>query len=268
MLTYPHIDPIALELGPLKVHWYGVMYLCAFATAWWLARHRAGHRGSGWSREQVSDLIFYGALGVVLGGRLGYVLFYALDRFLADPFYLVRVWEGGMSFHGGLIGVTVALWLYGRRIGRSLLEVGDVVAPLVPLGLGFGRIGNFINGELWGRPSDLPWAIRLEPGGLAYHPSQLYEAALEGVVLFLVVWLYSSRPRPTGSVAGLFLAGYGVFRFLVEFVRSPDAHIGYLAWGWLTMGQLLSLPMVIAGAGLMAWARRRGSPPPMESTRP
>ncbi|RMD78252.1 MAG: prolipoprotein diacylglyceryl transferase [Gammaproteobacteria bacterium] len=260
MLPYPRIDPIAVRIGPLKVHWYGIMYLVGFATAWWLGRRRAARPGSGWRPEEVGDLVFYGALGVILGGRLGYVLFYNLPQYLEAPWRIFMVWQGGMSFHGGLLGVMVALALYARRTGRPFLAVTDFVAPLVPIGLGAGRLGNFINGELWGRVTDLPWAMVFpdpRAGGLPRHPSQLYEAFLEGLVLFVVLWLYSRRPRPLGAVSGLFLLGYGSFRFLVEFVREPDPQLGFVAFGWMTMGQLLSLPLILGGAALLLWARRR-----------
>ncbi len=258
MLTHPNIDPVALSLGPVKIHWYGIMYLLGFAAFWYLARLRARKPWSPLRPEQVDDLLFYGAMGVIVGGRLGSMLFYNFDTLLADPWSLFRVWEGGMSFHGGMLGVIVAVWLYARKLGRSLLEITDFGAPMVPIGLGAGRIGNFINGELWGKPTDLPWGMVFQSGGpLPRHPSQLYEFLLEGVVLFVVLWLYSARPRPTGAVSALFLVCYGLFRFVVEFVREPDANIGYLAWGWLTMGQLLSLPMILAGAGLYLWAQRQ-----------
>ncbi len=257
MLTYPNFDPIAIHIGPLSIRWYGLMYLLGFAAAWWLGTRRARRPGSGWQSEQVGDLVFYAALGVVLGGRIGYVLFYDLPAFLADPVMIFKVWQGGMSFHGGLIGVLTAMWWYGRKIGKTFFQVTDFVAPLVPIGLGAGRIGNFINGELWGRPTDLPWGMVFPHAGpLPRHPSQLYEALLEGVVLFLILWLYSSRPRPTMAVSGVFLIFYGLFRFLVEFVREPDVQLGYLAWGWLTMGQVLSTPMILAGIGLLWWAYR------------
>ena len=272
MLTYPHIDPIAVAIGPLQVHWYGLMYLLGFAISWGLGRWRASRPGSAWTAEMVDDLIFYCVIGVVAGGRLGYMLFYGYDQILANPLNLFKVWEGGMSFHGGLLGVFVAMWLFGRRLGLTFFQVGDFLAPLVPQGLFFGRIGNFINGELWGHRTDLPWGLRLpceafprqcadQPVGTllspAVHASQLYEAALEGLILFLVLWIFSSRPRPTMAVSGLFLLLYGVFRFLVELVRIPDAHIGYLAFDWLTMGQLLSAPMILAGVLLLALAYRR-----------
>jgi phosphatidylglycerol:prolipoprotein diacylglycerol transferase len=258
-MTYPDIDPVALSLGPLTIHWYGVLYLVAFASAWWLGRYRARQPQSGWQAEQIEDLIFYGGLGVVLGGRIGYVLFYNFGAFLDNPLILVTVWQGGMSFHGGLLGVMFALWLYARKQQRGYFSVLDFVAPLVPLGLGAGRIGNFINGELWGKVSDAPWAMVFPGGGPEpRHPSMLYEFFLEGVVLFLLVWLYSRRPRPTMAVSGLFGACYGLFRILVEFVRMPDAHIGYLAFGWVTKGMLLSLPMVVIGVGMMLYAYRKG----------
>lgn len=260
MLHYPQIDPVALQLGPVAIHWYGLMYLAGFLAGWWLGRVRAARPGSGWRPEEIGDLLFYLAVGVVVGGRLGYVVFYDFSRFLGDPLSLLRVWQGGMSFHGGLLGVLVAMGLYARRTGRPFFAVTDFLAPLVPPGLFAGRIGNFINGELWGGPTDLPWGMVVGGsrwGDVARHPSQLYEALLEGVVLFVILWLYSARPRPTMAVSGLFLMGYGGFRTLVEMVRVPDAHIGYLAFGWLTMGQALSIPMVVAGAILMALAYRR-----------
>lgn len=262
MIAYPNIDPIALDLGPLKIHWYGVMYLVGFAAAWWLGVKRAQQPHSVIKPEQISDLIFYCALGVVLGGRLGYVIFYDLPSYLNTPTAVFKVWQGGMSFHGGLLGVMTAMWLYGRKINRRFFEVADFVAPQVPLGLAAGRIGNFINGELWGRASDLPWAMIFPnpaAGGIARHPSQLYQAALEGIVLFIILWLFSSRPRPTIAVSALFLIGYGFFRFIIEFVREPDAHLQFLAYNWLTMGQLLSLPMMIIGGMMWVWAYRRQS---------
>jgi len=274
MLTYPNFDPVLLSVGPVSIHWYGLMYLVGFLASWLLGRTRAARPGSGWSAEQVDDLIFYGALGVVLGGRLGYVLFYGFENLLADPLSLLRVWEGGMSFHGGLLGVITAMWLFGRRYQLGFFQTTDFVAPLVPLGLGAGRLGNFVNGELWGGPGSVPWAMQVScerfvqlcqdklqlPPGTAFtpplHPSQLYEAGLEGGVLFVLLWFYSAKPRPTMAVSGLFLVGYGLFRFLIELIRMPDAQLGYLAFGWLTMGQLLSLPMLFVGALLMLLAYR------------
>ncbi|HEY5717247.1 MAG TPA: prolipoprotein diacylglyceryl transferase [Motiliproteus sp.] len=262
MLTYPHIDPVALQLGPLKIHWYGLMYLGGFVAAWWLANRRAVAAGSGWRREQVSDLIFYCAMGVVLGGRVGYVLFYNFGRFLEEPLWLFAVWEGGMSFHGGLLGVIAAMLWFGRKTHKRLFVVADFVAPLVPIGLGLGRIGNFIGGELWGRATDLPWGMVFpRADALARHPSQLYQFVLEGVVLFTLVWWFSARPRPAASVSGLFLCAYGCFRFLIEFVREPDSQLGFIAFNWLTMGQLLSLPMVVGGALLVGCAYRQGRVP-------
>lgn len=253
------IDPIAISLGPLQIHWYGLMYLVGFGAAYLLGSLRAKQPGSGWTSEMVSDFIFWGAMGAVLGGRFGYVLFYNFDQFLADPLWLFAVWEGGMSFHGGLLGVLAVLILFGRKHQKSFFEMGDFVAPLVPVGLGAGRLGNFIGGELWGRTTDVSWGVIFPRAGdgLARHPSQLYQLALEGVVLFLAVWFYSSKPRPRAAVSGLFLALYGLFRTLVEFVREPDSHLGFIAFGWLTQGQLLSLPMIVAGLLLMVWAYRR-----------
>ena len=259
MLTYPHIDPVAIELGPLKIHWYGIMYLIGFAAVWWLGTRRA-RRSEEWREEEISDLVFYGVVGTLIGGRLGYMLFYDLSAVFHDPLQIFKVWQGGMSFHGGLIGVIVAQWLFARRYHKTFFQVTDFLAPLVPIGLGAGRIGNFINGELWGRVTDVPWAMVFpdpRAGGLPRHPSQLYEALLEGVVLFLILWFFSRRARPRMVVSGLFLACYGAFRFFIEFYRLPDAQLGYLAFGWLTMGQVLSTPMVLAGAGLMLWGYNR-----------
>jgi phosphatidylglycerol:prolipoprotein diacylglycerol transferase len=255
MIPYPEIDPIALELGPLAIRWYGLMYLVGFVAAWWLGRRRAARPDSPVTAQQVDDLVFYGALGVILGGRIGYALFYGFDQVLRDPLSLFRVWEGGMSFHGGFLGVVAAMALYARRIQSGFFRLTDFIAPLVPIGLGAGRIGNFINGELWGKPTSVPWGFVVD--GVTRHASQLYQAALEGLVLFALLWLYSSRRRPPMAVSGLFLLGYGVFRFAVEFFRLPDAHLGYLAFGWLTMGQVLSLPMILGGVLLLWLAHRR-----------
>jgi phosphatidylglycerol:prolipoprotein diacylglycerol transferase len=223
-----------------------------------LGRRRAQRPASGWTEQQIGDLIFYGALGAVLGGRIGYVLFYDLSAYIAEPLRVFKVWEGGMSFHGGLIGVLVAMTLYSRHINKAFFEVMDFLAPLVPIGLGAGRIGNFINGELWGKVSEVPWAMVFPTGGpLPRHPSQLYEAFLEGLVLFTILWVFSRKPRPRMAVSGLFLLCYGLFRFAVEFVRMPDAQLGYLALGWVTMGQILSTPLIIGGAGLLWWAYRK-----------
>ncbi|MEM7278213.1 MAG: prolipoprotein diacylglyceryl transferase [Pseudomonadota bacterium] len=252
MLTYPEIDPIAITIN---VRWYGLMYLAAFGSAWWLAMRRASQKDALLQPEQVGDLIFYGAMGILLGGRIGYVFFYGLDDWAADWLFPLKIWQGGMSFHGGLLGVIAAIWLSSKQFGKGVWELLDFVAPLIPLGLGFGRIGNFINNELWGKQTDLPWAFSVN--GVGRHPSQLYEALFEGLVLFVILWLFSSRPRPTMAVSGLFLVGYGVFRGAIEFVRLPDADIGYLAFGWLTMGQVLCLPMIIIGLYLLTRAYRR-----------
>ncbi|NVK00064.1 MAG: prolipoprotein diacylglyceryl transferase [Oceanospirillaceae bacterium] len=253
MVWLHEIDPIALGLGPLQIHWYGLMYLLAFGSAWMLGGYRARKMGSGWSEKQLSDLIFYCAIGVILGGRMGYVLFYHFDYFLQDPLWLFAIWEGGMSFHGGLLGVVAVILWFSRREGKTLLQLGDFVAPLVPLGLAAGRIGNFIGGELWGRATDQSWGVIFPRAGdqLARHPSQLYQALVEGVLLFALVWIYSNKPRKPGSVAGLFLVGYGIARSSVEFFREPDAHLGLIGFDLLSMGQLLSLPMVVVGLILL-----------------
>jgi phosphatidylglycerol---prolipoprotein diacylglyceryl transferase len=264
MLQYPGFDPIAFEIGPLfgfgplKVHWYGIMYLIGFAGAWFLARRRAARPGSTWKSNDVDDLIFFCMLGVILGGRIGYVLFYGTGFWAKDPWYPLKITEGGMSFHGGLLGVLTALVLFARLRARRIADVLDFTAPLPGLGIFFGRIGNFINGELWGKPTTLPWGFNVN--GQVLHASQLYEAFLEGLVLFSVVWWFTSRPRPRLAPSGVFLMIYGVSRFLVEFVRVPDAQLGYLAGGWLTMGQVLSLPMVLAGVALLWWAYRARQP--------
>ncbi|MEM7250558.1 MAG: prolipoprotein diacylglyceryl transferase [Pseudomonadota bacterium] len=258
MLEYPDIDKVAVAIGPIKVHWYGIMYLVGFLAGWWLGRHRAERHG--WTKADVDDLVFYVVIGVLLGGRLGYAVFYDFASYLHDPLAIFRIWSGGMSFHGGLIGVLLAVWLFAYRRGKTFFQATDFLAPLCPIGLGAGRIGNFINGELWGKQTDGPWGMVFPfpgAGELARHPSQLYQAFLEGLVLFAILWIYSRKPRPTMAVSGLFLIGYGVFRFLVEFVREPDQHLGYLALGWLTMGQVLTVPMIAAGVVLMVLAARR-----------
>jgi phosphatidylglycerol:prolipoprotein diacylglycerol transferase len=255
MLIYPEIDPIALELGPVKIHWYGLMYVVGFIAGWWLARRRAATPGSTWKPADVDDLIFFAAIGVIAGGRLGWILVYGFDRLLADPLSIIRVWEGGMSFHGGLAGVMIAVAWFARRRRRRVADVFDFTAPLPAIGLFAGRIGNFINGELWGKPTDVPWGFLV--GADVRHATQLYEAALEGIVLFTVIWWFTSKPRPRLAPAGLFLTLYAAFRILVEFLRLPDANIGYLAFGWVTMGQLLSLPVLAAGLAMLTWALRR-----------
>ncbi|KTG16161.1 MULTISPECIES: prolipoprotein diacylglyceryl transferase [unclassified Guyparkeria] len=258
-MDYPAIDPVALQIGPLAIHWYGLMYLFGFAGAWALARLRARRPDWPINPVQVDDLLFYSALGVILGGRIGYMLFYQPGMLIDSPLSLFAIWDGGMSFHGGLLGVLVAMALYARAQGLAFFTVTDFIAPLVPIGLFFGRIGNFINAELWGSPTTLPWGMVFPGAGPEpRHPSMLYEAFLEGLVLFLLLWLFSMKPRPRMAVSGLFLLGYGTFRFAVEFVREPDAHIGYLAGGWVTMGHILSAPMIVAGLALLAWAYRRG----------
>jgi phosphatidylglycerol:prolipoprotein diacylglycerol transferase len=258
MIQYPEISPVIFSVGPLAVRWYGLMYVIGFAAAWYLARKRASSPGSTWKSIDVDDLIFFCALGVIGGGRVGWILFYGFDEELLDPLLIFRIWQGGMSFHGGLLGVIAAVALFARRRGRALGDVSDFTAPLPAIGLFTGRIGNFINGELWGKPTDVPWGFIVD--GQGRHPSQLYEALLEGVVTFAIVWGFSSRPRPRGAIAGLFLLCYGVFRFAVEFVRVPDANRGYLLWGWVTEGQLLSLPMAVVGLWLMLWAYRKNTP--------
>lgn len=245
-ITFPNIDPIIFSIGPVSLRWYGLMYLIGFVAAYWLANKRLDR--TDWTKEQLSDLLFFGFLGVIVGGRFGYVLFYQFDLFLSDPLYLFKIWTGGMSFHGGLLGVILALVWFARKQKTRLLQVGDFVAPLVPIGLGAGRVGNFINAELWGRTTDVPWAVIFPNAGPEpRHPSQLYEFALEGVLLFIILWWYSRVPRPVGAVSGLFLAGYGAFRFIVEYFRQPDAHLENIYGGLLSQGQMLSLPMFLIG---------------------
>jgi phosphatidylglycerol:prolipoprotein diacylglycerol transferase len=258
MIAYPDIDPVAFAIGPIKVHWYGLMYVVGFIAGWWLARRRAAMPGSTWKPADVDDLIFFAAIGVIAGGRLGWILFYGFDTLRADPLAIFRVWQGGMSFHGGLIGVMAAVALFARRRGRRVADVFDFTAPLPAVGLCAGRIGNFINGELWGKPTGLPWGM--EVGGQVLHPSQLYEAALEGVVLFMILWWFTAKPRPRLAPTGLFFTLYAIFRISVEFVRVPDADFGYIAFGWLTMGQLLSLPVLAAGVAMLAVAYTRREP--------
>lgn len=262
MLQYPGFDPIAFQIGPIKVHWYGVMYLIGFAAGWWLARLRAARPESTWKPQDVDDFAFYAMVGVILGGRLGYVLFYVLipgqDFWARDPWYPIKIWEGGMSFHGGLIGALIAIALFAVRRGRNIADVFDFGAPLPGIGIMAGRIGNFINGELWGRTTTVPWGFQVN--GEVRHASQLYEAFLEGLMLFVIMWWYTSKPRPRLAPSGLFLVIYGTARSAVEFVRLPDEHINYLAGGWLTMGHVLSLPMIFIGLVLMAIAYRRREP--------
>lgn len=258
MLVHPQFDPIALQLGPLAIHWYGLMYLAGFLTFLWLGRKRIAILNNPQiNTKLLDDLLFYGVLGVILGGRLGYVLFYKAGYYSAHPLQIFAVWQGGMSFHGGFLGVLVAMAFLAHKQRLRWLQLTDFIAPLVPPGLAFGRLGNFINGELWGRPTDVPWAMIFpKVDNLPRHPSQLYEFALEGVLLFTLLWLYARKPRPVGAVSGLFLIGYGSFRFLVEFTREPDDFLGLLSLG-MSMGQWLSLPMVLAGMLLMFLSTRR-----------
>ena len=254
MFIFPEIDPVIFALGPLKIRWYGLMYVLAFLFAWWLAKRRSQRADTPVSPQQVDDLIFNGMLGVIIGGRVGYCLVYGWQDLISDPLYLFKITQGGMSFHGGLAGVMIAMWLFGRKLGKTMWQITDFVAPIVPLGLGFGRIGNFINGELWGKATDVPWGVLYR--GQTLHPSQLYEALLEGFALFVILWIYSSRPRPYLAVSGMFLLLYGIFRFFIEFYRVPDAHLEYLALGWVTMGQILSVPMIIIGGAMLLMAYR------------
>jgi phosphatidylglycerol:prolipoprotein diacylglycerol transferase len=268
MLVHPQFNPVALQfgpfevagmqLGPFAIRWYGLMYLLAFILVIVLGRKRARENMlTGWRPRDIDDMLFYGVLGVILGGRLGYVLFYKPLYYLVHPVEIFEVWQGGMSFHGGFLGVLIALWFYAGKRGKRWLDVTDFVAPLVPLGLAAGRLGNFINGELVGRVTDGPWAMIFpQVDNLPRHPSQLYQLGLEGLLLFVILWTYASRRRPLGAVSGLFLLGYGALRFIAEYAREPDNFLGYLAGG-LTMGQWLSLPMIVAGFLMMVWAYRR-----------
>jgi phosphatidylglycerol:prolipoprotein diacylglycerol transferase len=287
MPYFVDINPIAFSIGPVQVHWYGIMYLVGFAIAWWLGQRRRAAGRLPVTADQFSDLAFYLMLGVILGGRIGYMLFYDTSELIHNPLSLIRVWEGGMSFHGGLLGVLAAALIWTRRRGLNFFDVMDFIAPVVPIGLGLGRLGNFIGGELWGRHTDAPWGM-IFPRALeslsktkddlyqmylagqlnaeARHPSQLYEFCLEGVVLFAVLWIYSRKPRPRYAVSGLFALLYGLFRFAVEFVREPDVQLGFVAFDWLTMGQILSLPLIAVGL-LLLWMSR-GAPVLMPSTPP
>lgn len=276
-----NFDPVAVSIGPLNIHWYGVMYLLAFLSFWLIGNRRAMRQTWwGWSKQDVSDILFYGMLGVVLGGRIGYMLFYGFELLVQNPLSLFKVWDGGMSFHGGLLGVIFAMAWFVRRTHKSFWQVADFVAPMVPLGLAFGRLGNFIGGELWGRLTDVPWAMIFARSTgfragetaalneawrsgaldhLARHPSQLYQAGMEGLALFLILMWYSRKPRPRAAISGLFLLGYGIFRLIVEFFRQPDEQLGFVAMQWLTMGMLLSLPMIVAGIIIMLFAHRSDS---------
>ena len=267
MLNHPQIDPVALQIGPIAIHWYGLTYLAAFALFFFLATRRLRHEpfasitGPGaWARRDIEDMLFLGVMGVVIGGRLGYCLFYKPAYYAAHPLEILAIWQGGMSFHGGLIGVLVSQWWFARSRHRPWLQVMDFIAPCVPLGLASGRAGNFINGELWGRFSspDLPWGMVFKNSGsmLPRHPSQVYQFLLEGVLLFVLLWLYARKPRRMGQVSGAFLVGYGVFRFIAEFYRQPDDYLGILALG-MSMGQWLCVPMVLAGVAMWVWASQR-----------
>jgi phosphatidylglycerol:prolipoprotein diacylglycerol transferase len=262
MLRYPQFDPVAIHIGPLAVHWYGLMYLFGFGLVYVLGRWRISHGkvAGGFTTRDLEDLIFYSVIGVVAGGRLGYVLFYKPAYYFAHPLEILYLWEGGMSFHGGLLGVILVMLVFARKRHTSFFTVSDFIAPLIPLGLAMGRLGNFINGELWGRPSTLPWAMVFPQSGdgIARHPSQLYELGLEGITLFILMWWFARKPRPTAQVSAMFLMGYGTFRFLVEFTREPDNFLGLLAGG-LSMGQWLSIPMVVLGALIFSVTARRSS---------
>lgn len=255
----PYINPIAISVGPIDVHWYGVMYFIAFLFAFWLAGRQCSKSNCNWNKAQASDLLFFGFLGVILGGRIGYVLFYQFPYFIDNPLYIFKIWQGGMSFHGGTIGVVLAIIYYAKSNNRSILAVGDFVVPLLPFGLGAGRIGNLINSELWGRVTDSPLGIIFYNGGpLPRYPSQIFEFALEGVLLFIILFVFTRKVKPNGSTSGLFLLAYGVFRFIVEFARQPDPQLGFLTFG-LTMGQILSIPMVIIGAILIIYAYKNNA---------
>lgn len=259
MLKYPAIDPVAFSIYGFKIHWYGLMYIFGLAIAWFLGCKRLNRTQPALTRDGLSDLLFYCALGVILGGRIGYILFYDFDVYIADPIRMLQIWNGGMSFHGGMLGVILGMLVYAKRHKMAFWSLADFVAPLVPIGLGLGRIGNFINGELWGKPTDNQWlGMLVNKDGITQllYPSQLYECFLEGIVLFCIVWLYSRKPRPNMSISGVFLFWYGVFRFVVEFVRVPDEQLGYIAFNWLTMGQILCLPMIAIGSLLILLAYR------------
>lgn len=260
MFNEIHITPIAFYIGPWPVHWYGIMYLIGFLAGWAVLSLRLRRSPRDFNQDQLSDIVFYTAMGAIIGGRLGYVLFYDTQLIFSDPLGIIKTWNGGMSFHGGLLGVLAALCLCCKKYHKRLLALTDLIAPGVPLGLGAGRLGNFINGELWGRVTDQPWGIIFtEAGPLPRHPSQLYELGLEGLLLFTILWIYSFKPRPMGAVSGMFALWYGIFRCFVEFFREPDAPIGFVAWGWMTEGQLLSIPLIMVGIILILTAYKRES---------
>lgn len=258
MLTYPNIDPVAFHIGSWPVYWYGLMYLIGFLGGWGMLSLRLRYSPRGFTQDQLSDIVFFAAMGAIIGGRLGYMLFYEWQTFVSDPLLFFKPWKGGMSFHGGLLGVLVALLFCVKKCKKPFLALTDLIAPIIPIGLGAGRIGNFINGELWGRVTQVPWGMVFPRGGISpRHPSQLYEFLLEGVLLFIILWFYSRKPRPLGAVSGLFALMYGIFRSTVEFFRQPDEQIGYF-FGWVTEGQLLSLPLILVGIFLLIWAYKKG----------
>jgi phosphatidylglycerol:prolipoprotein diacylglycerol transferase len=268
VFQYPHFNPVAFSIGPLHVRWYGIMYLASFLLVWLGLRARSKLPWSKVRAQHVDDIVFYGALGAIVGGRIGYMFVYGLQELLSDPLSIFTVWKGGMSFHGGLSGVLIAMYLYGRRVGLRFFEITDAIAPWCAGGIFLVRMGNFINGELWGKPTspDAWWGVVFD--GVPRHPSQLYEGFLEGIVVCVVLWLYTRKPRPLMATSGFFLLLYGVFRTLVEFVRVPDEQLGYLAFGWVTMGMLLSLPMIVAGATMVVLAYRRNADAAQAGTPP
>ena len=254
MWHYPNLDPVAISLGPISIHWYAISYLVGIGLVWWTLGYRNRHSASGYSDEEVSDLVFFAVLGVLLGGRIGYMLFYGMENLLANPASALRVWEGGMSFHGGLIGVLLGVLWFARKTGRTFFQITDFIAPSIPIALGCGRIGNFINAELPGRVTEVPWGLVYPGEVVARHPSSLYQAMLEGPVLFVLLWVFAMKPRPVMAVSGLFLLGYGLLRIFSETFRLPDSHLGFVLFDQVTQGQLLSLPMVLLGAGFIAYS--------------
>ncbi|MBN1684616.1 MAG: prolipoprotein diacylglyceryl transferase [Gammaproteobacteria bacterium] len=262
MLTYPHINPVILDIvGPLKIRWYGIMYLLGFLLAFGLALIRVKKSNGEWTKNQVIDLFFFLVLGVIIGGRLGYMLFYGFSDFVHHPWIIFQVWQGGMSFHGGLLGVLLMMGWWAHRNQKHFIDVTDFIAPLAPVGLAAGRLGNFINDELWGRVTHVPWGMIFPTGGpLPRHPSQIYEFLLEGILLFIILWFFSKTKRPRGAVSGLFLIGYGCARFFCEFFRQPDPQLGFIAFNWLTMGQLLCVPMILGGIYLLIKKKRIAEP--------
>ena len=254
MWHYPNLDPVAISLGPISIHWYAISYLVGIGLVWWTLGYRNRHYASGYSDEEVSDLVFFAVLGVLLGGRIGYMLFYGMENLLANPASALRVWEGGMSFHGGLIGVLLGVLWFARKTGRTFFQITDFIAPSIPIALGCGRIGNFINAELPGRVTEVPWGLVYPGEVVARHPSSLYQAMLEGPVLFVLLWVFAMKPRPVMAVSGLFLLGYGLLRIFSETFRLPDSHLGFVLFDQVTQGQLLSLPMVLLGAGFIAYS--------------